>query len=124
MGAYWSENENGGGKSFYDKSNILVLIDGKELYKKEIEKSSAEPYDFKLTASIGGKELISKTIPVYNNKDIISEESINLETYINEEGWSSKLCTAMIPFTLILAVFICAFEILLGIALLIGWKKP
>lgn len=117
------KNENGGGKSFYDKSNILVLIDGKELYKKEIEKSSAEPYDFKLTASIGGKELISKTIPVYNNKDIISEESINLETYIKEEGWSSKLCTAMIPFTLFLAVFICAFEILLGIALLIGWKK-
>lgn len=117
------KNENGGGKSFYDKSNILVLIDGKELYKKEIEKSSAEPYDFKLTTSIGGKELISKTIPVYNNKDIFSEESINLETYIKEEGWSSKLCTAMIPFTLFLAVFICAFEILLGIALLIGWKK-
>ena len=117
------KNAKGISKSFFDKTTIYVLLDGRELYKKEIEKSNAAPLKFVVNAQIKSKVIYNKSITIYNNKDIVSEDIINLETYIKEEGWSSKFCNAMIPLTLFLAIFICAFEIVLGIALLIGLKK-
>lgn len=117
------KNDSDGSKSFYDKTVLYVLLDGQELLKEELQKKDAAPANFVVTANVAGKEIYTKTIAIYNNKDVFTEEQLNLESYIVEEGWLAKFCKFMIPFALVIALFICVFEILLGIALLIGWKR-
>lgn len=117
------KNDQGESKTFFDKTTFFILLDGQELLKHDIQKSDAAPENYEISASVSGKEIYTKTIAIYNNKDIITEESINLESYIKEEGWLARFCRAMVPFALIISVLVCVFEILLGIELLIGWKR-
>ncbi len=117
------KSEEGKSKSYYDKTTLFVLLDGQELLKKEIEKSDAAPANFEIVARVGETGIYNKSIVIYNNKDITGEELIITKQYVKEEGWFAKLIKYLIPFTLLLAFIICVAEILLGIALLIGWKR-
>ncbi|MCC6722089.1 MAG: hypothetical protein IT243_07790 [Bacteroidia bacterium] len=110
-------------QSQFDKTTIFVTIDGQELYKTDIQKDDVAPVKFDIEAKVAGKEIYKKNVLIYNNVKLNSEESIDVSKFKKVSNWLSKLCLAIIPFALILAIFICVFEIVLGVTLLIGWKR-
>ena len=117
------KDDRGANISFYDKTTLNVLLDGQELFKQDIQKKDAAPANFEVSMRIGEKVIYSKNISLYNNQNIFINEKINLESYIKKESGLAKFVKALNPYAMILAILICAFEILLGIALLIGWKR-
>ena len=107
----------------FDKTTFTIMLDGQELLKKDVQKDDAVPTNFEVSVTVKAKEVFAKTVTIENNKPVLSDESIPLQAYVKSKSWLAKLCLAMIPITLFLAIFICVFEIVLGITLLIGWRR-
>jgi uncharacterized membrane protein YphA (DoxX/SURF4 family) len=107
----------------FDKTTLNINLDGQELLKQSIQKEDAAPTKFDITVSVGGKVLLTKTISVFNNVPITGEDGLDLVAYKKSPGFLVNLCLWLIPYTLFLAIFICVFEIILGITLLIGWRR-
>ncbi len=117
------KDDKGNINAQFDKTLFTILIDGQELFKKEIQKNDAAPSNFVVSVTIARKDVYSKTVSIENNKPVNREDKFNLADNVKELGWLGKLFKAMIPFVLLIAVFICVFEILMGISLLIGWQR-
>lgn len=110
-------------QSQFDKTTIFVSIDGQETFKSDIQKDDAAPVKIEISATVSGKETYKKSIAVYNNVKVNSDENADVSAYVKEKTFLAEVCLAVIPFALILAIFICVFEIVLGVTLLIGWKR-
>lgn len=117
------KDDEGKIRSQFDKTVIFVSVDGQELYKTDVQKDDAAPVKFNVKVSIAGKEFYKKNITIYNNVIINNEDNTDVSAYKKESNILAKICIAIIPFCLILAIFICVFEIVLGVTLLIGWKR-
>lgn len=107
----------------FDKTTLFVSIDGQEIFKTDIQKDDAVPVIVDINARVSSKQVYKKNISVYNNIKVNNDESIDVSSFIKEKTILTKFCLALIPFTLVLAIFICVFEIVLGVTLLIGWKR-
>jgi len=115
--------DDGSIQAQFDRTVFFINLDGQELLKQDVQKDDAVPTKFEVTASIAGKPLLSKSVALYNNVPVSEVETANLTAYVKEASWLVGLCRGVIPYALFLAIFVCVFEIVLGIALLIGWRR-
>ena len=117
------KGEDGSIRAQFDKTVLFIQLDGQELIKQDIQKEDAAPTKFQVSATVAGKKVLEKEIILYNNVEIKEEANADLKAYIKHPSWLVSLCLGIIPFTLILAIFVCVFEIVLGLTLLIGWRR-
>lgn len=51
------------------------------------------------------------------------EFTLNWEESLKKQPWASRFFESLIPYALVIGMFICIFELILGFSLLIGYKK-
>ena len=110
-------------QSQYDHTTFYILLDGEELFKQVIKKYTVAPKRFQIDVTVGKDIILNKTITIYNNVDVKTEDIINVSLYKRTPGFFARLLNTAYPHALILSILICVSEVVLGISLLIGWKR-
>ena len=101
----------------------------------QVKLGSQVVQEFDLSAMPGDSVVHELSVAILINDDLIAEESISyianqnnahsiqIDTspYIKSNSWIVGFLNGLREFALTLAIFICVFEIILGIALIIGW---
>jgi len=75
-----------------------------------------------VTATVGGNEIYNKTISL-NIEKTTFEEAIDVSKYLHKSSWLVGFYKGLSGFATAIAMFICLFEIFLGLCLLIGFKS-
>lgn len=117
------KSNDGSIRSQYDRSTFHVLLDGIEIYQAPIVKYTVSPAFFDVSVKVGTDKILSKSVPIYNNVEVRTEEPFDLSPYKRTPGFIERLLQLAFPHALLLAMLICVLEILAGMSLLIGWKK-
>ncbi len=117
------KDESGLNKSYSDKTTLSLSLDHEVIWNSPVLKSDTKPYRYKVEVKVKDKILHTKQLILYNNKDISEKATLDLKAFAKEEGYAVKSFKTLSHYTLVIAMLICVFEILLGMALLIGWKK-
>ncbi len=86
------------------------------------ESDSAFAGNIEVRASVGGKEIYSKTTPLIMASGQ-TEEAIDIAKYVKKSSWLVGFFKWISGFAVPMAMFIVLFEILLGLMLLIGFKN-
>ena len=116
-------SDDGTIKSQYDHTTFYILLDGQEVFKEVIKKFTVAPKKYDITVKVGEDLILKKNITIYNNVEVKTEDPINLSKYKKTPGFISRTLGGLFPHALILAILICVVEVILGISLIIGWKK-
>ncbi len=77
---------------------------------------------FTLKATVGNKGLFQKDYRVSAGALIDGKTTLNLTDYVKKESFLNGFFKGMKDYTLWLSVFICALEVILGFALIVGWR--
>lgn len=77
---------------------------------------------FTLKATVGGKSIFQKDYKVSVGNLVTAKNTLNLKEYVKKESWLNDLFKGMKGWTLWLSIFICALEVILGFALIVGWR--
>jgi len=125
--APWVHNEVRGNdgqiQSQYDHTTFYILLDGEEIFKQVVKKFTVAPKEYQIKVTVGKDNILSKTIILYNNVEVKTEDFVDLSMYKKTPSILVRALKIAFPHALILAILICVFEVVLGISLLIGWKK-
>jgi uncharacterized membrane protein YphA (DoxX/SURF4 family) len=76
----------------------------------------------KIAYGAAGKELGNKTITFKSFQSNLKNITIDAGEYVQPNSWLVDFFQGLRPYALALAIFLCVLEIVLGIALLIGWS--
>lgn len=104
-------------------SSASIRFAGNEIYSTDLNAlDTGESLErFNAVVKLGDKELLSKEIVFKGIQDNNVLESVDTSPYVKENSWLVGFMENMRNYALALAIFVCVVEILLGIALLIGW---
>lgn len=104
-------------------SQAWLRLNKNVLWSTSLHKRASDTTQKILTvsASINGKIIKSKSISLANQT--MSPTTIEIETgeYATPQSWLVDFFQKMRSYVLVMAIFLCVLEIVLGIALLIGW---
>lgn len=78
---------------------------------------------YSVKAEVAGKSAFQKTYPVTVLKPVAETHALNLKEYVKEESFLNGFFKGLKDFSLWLSIFVCALEVILGFALLVGWKS-
>lgn len=78
---------------------------------------------FSVKSEIAGKSVLAKSYKASVINEIDETFSIDVKDYVKKEGFLFGFFKAMKNQTLWLSIFICAIEVILGFALIVGWKN-
>jgi len=84
---------------------------------------SASTALYTVAAEVAGKPIFSKTYRVSALQPTTETKNLKLQEFVKPEGWLHGFFKGMKDFSLSLSVFICALEVILGFALIVGWKS-
>jgi uncharacterized membrane protein YphA (DoxX/SURF4 family) len=76
----------------------------------------------KIAYGAAGKQLGNKTITFKSFQSNLKNITIDAGEYVQPNSWLVDFFQGLRPYALALAIFLCVLEIVLGIALLIGWS--
>lgn len=100
------------------QSELVVFLDNQLINRDTLRTDKSYNYEF----TSQGKLLLKKDIKIKLGEVIQIEEKIDVTNYIQKDNWLVGFFYGLKKYALILAIFICVLEILLGFALLIGWN--
>lgn len=105
-------------------ADATLYAEGKELMNVPINSLEGDSILLSVTiqTSIQGKSLKSSRVDFVNRVNTASTLSIDAAEYLHPNSWIVDFLQGMRPYALALAIFLCILEIVLGIALLIGWS--
>ena len=118
----WIEIPTGDSMPVY-LSTAEIKFAGTSVYSAEInaEDTGALIEEVKLSVQLQDKELLNSTVAFKGFVSNNQIETVNTQEYVKENSWLVGLMEGMRKYALALAIFVCIVEIVLGIALLIGW---
>jgi len=105
-------------------SDATISLAGNEIFSTSLNAQDSNQLllDAQIVYGVKEKELGAEKVSFASfdvkNKTI----DIDAAPYIKENSWLVDLFQGMRPYALALAIFLCVLEIVLGIALLIGWS--
>jgi uncharacterized membrane protein YphA (DoxX/SURF4 family) len=105
-------------------ADASISLDGKEIYTTSLnaEDSNKVVLDAQIYYGVKGDELGSEKISFISFESKSKTIDIDVSQYIKPNSWMVDAFQGMRPYALALAIFLCVLEIVLGIALLIGWS--
>jgi len=73
--------------------------------------------------TIAGNSAFQKTFMASPAKMLNETQIVNVQQYVKPEGWLNGFFKGMKSFSLWLSIFVCSLEVILGFALIVGWKS-
>lgn len=115
--------ENGLSDSIYF-ADASITYRNTTLFESSInaEDSGSVLLEAEVVCFINNKEISSELLEFLSferNEDV---NSIDVSSYLKESSWLVDFFQGLRPYALAIAIFICVFEIVLGLGLLIGWS--
>lgn len=105
-------------------SDATISLAGKEIFTTSLNAQDSNQIllEVQIAYGVKDKELGAEKL-VFNSFDV-KNKTIDIEAspYIQSNSWLVDFFEGMRPYALALAIFLCVLEIVLGIALLIGWS--
>lgn len=77
---------------------------------------------FGVKVQVNGKAIFTKSYQVSVSNPLSETQNIDVSEYVKSESWIFGFFKGMKDYSLWLSIFICALEVILGIALLVGWQ--
>jgi uncharacterized membrane protein YphA (DoxX/SURF4 family) len=104
-------------------ADAIIRLGNTELFSSPINSQMNDSVllDAKVTYSIAGTELGQQKVIFFSNKENSSVINIDASSYMKENSWIVDFFQSLRPYALGLAIFLCVLEIVLGLALIIGW---
>jgi uncharacterized membrane protein YphA (DoxX/SURF4 family) len=104
--------------------SVQVTLDGTPLFKSElIFNDSAEAADFNLIATVSGEQVADVNGRISLGSSEPTLRPLDLSPYIHPDSFLVGFFEWLRSLALFLAIFVCVIEVVLGVALLIGWQK-
>ena len=105
-------------------TDVFVVLDDNNLFKHRYRlKDKNDQHIVKLSAVSGSdSELFSDNFTVSNNNKLEEIIPLNVYTIVHPEHFLVGFFRALKPFSVLFSVILCILEIVLGFAILIGWK--
>ena len=105
-------------------ADASIYLNNVELLNVPInaEDSNAILLTAKIAYGAAGKELGNETVTFKSFQSNLKNITIDAAEYVQPNSWLVDFFQGLRPYALALAIFLCVVEIVLGIALLIGWS--
>ena len=105
-------------------TDVFVVLDDNNLFKHRYRlKDKNDQHIVKLSAVSGSDSvLFSDNFTVSNNNKLEEIIPLNVYTIVHPEHFLVGFFRALKPFSVLFSVILCILEIVLGFAILIGWK--
>lgn len=111
------------GKILRYEANLTVNLGGQSVSEYGFSlPDSATVSMFSVAATVAGKPAFQKTYPVSVKKPAVEVKTLNLKEYVKSESALNSFFKWMKNWSLFLSIFICALEVILGFALIVGWN--
>lgn len=111
------------GKILDFDANIELSLDAETVADHDFSlPDSSAISSFGVKASIGGKAIFTKSYQAGVSRPLSETQNVNVVEYVKKEGWLFNFFKGMKNHTLWLSIFICALEVILGFALIVGWQ--
>jgi uncharacterized membrane protein YphA (DoxX/SURF4 family) len=106
------------------KGNVAIYFDNQLILSKDYQLlDSLQTAVVVTNIHVGDKSIYdnSSTVSI-NSKDNSEEQSIDVSASVKADSWLVGFFNGMKPIALYIGIFVSIIEVLLGFALLIGWK--
>ena len=105
-------------------ADATIYLDDTELLNAPINAEDSNAVLLTTTVAYGaaGNELGKETITFKSFQSNLKTITIDASEYVQPNSWWVNFFQGLRPYALALAIFLCVVEIVLGIALLIGWS--
>ena len=102
---------------------VSVVLNGRILFSEDLQaqKSDSTFYQIAVNATIGDSPLASQANTITAGQKYAKTIDIDLGQHEKYQSWLVDFFQGLRPYVLGLAIFLCVLEIVLGLALLIGW---
>ena len=105
-------------------ADATISCNNQSLFESSInaEDSGSILLEAEVVCSINQKEIATKQLEFLSfesNEDVLS---VDVSSFVKESSWLVNFFQGLRPYALGIAIFVCVFEIILGLALLIGWS--
>ena len=100
-----------------------IYLNNAELFSSPINSQMSDSVllDATVTYAIAGKQLGQQTFSYCAKTDNSTVINVDASAYLKENSWLVGFFQGLRPYALGLAIFLCVLEIVLGLALIIGW---
>ncbi|MES2616593.1 MAG: BT_3928 family protein [Bacteroidota bacterium] len=105
-------------------TELFVVMDGNTLFQQKYTlKTSEATHTFKLYAVSGSDStLLDKSYTIASTKKLEEIAGLNVSPLIKDESIFVGFFRALKPYAVFFSVLLCVLEVVLGFAILIGWK--
>lgn len=103
--------------------DLFVLADNQQIYYQSCyAEDTLDPIKLNVSVLDGKKPLFEKQLSLTSLTKYEISETIDLKPYQVKQGFWYGFFRALRPFAIYLSIFMCVLEVVLGFAILIGWK--
>lgn len=102
---------------------VSVLLNGNSIYSEDFQAQKSDTIHYKIAveATKGDKTLGNYATTILADKNYSQVTNVDVAEYAKPQSWLVDFFQGLRPYALGLAIFLCVLEIVLGLALLIGW---
>ena len=102
---------------------VSVVLNGRIVYSEDLQaqKSDTTFYQIAVNATMGDSKLGSDATTLAAGQNYTKTTDLDVAHYAKSKSWLVDFFQGLRPYALGLAIFLCVLEIVLGLALLIGW---
>lgn len=106
-------------------SDLSIRFNGAVIadFMLEVMDSSDQAIGLKVLANVKDKEVLNKAINVAGFSSVSENLKLEIGSFVKEDAWYVSALQNLRKFALPLAIFIVVLEMILGLALIIGWQK-
>ncbi len=101
-----------------------IKVDNSEVFVTSFnaQDSNELMLEAQVSYTINGEQLGTHKMGFMSFADNMNEQVIDASAYVHKSSWIVSFLQWLRSYALGLAIFICVFEVVLGIALIIGWE--
>jgi uncharacterized membrane protein YphA (DoxX/SURF4 family) len=104
-------------------SDAYIYLDQEKLYTTSLNAKDSNKIllQAQVKISVGKQEVANHSFSFTSFANNDTKQTVDLSKYLKQNSWIVDFMQSLRPYALSIAIFICVIEIVLGLALLIGW---
>jgi uncharacterized membrane protein YphA (DoxX/SURF4 family) len=104
-------------------TDVFIHLGDQEIFTTSLNAKDSNEHllDVVVNYAVAGKSLGEHRFGFNSFADNSQTERLDISSYVVEDSWIVGFMQGLRPYALGLAIFLCVLEIILGLALLIGW---